>query len=127
MASKLSDELIIVPVSDTASSSSSNTKGGGNKKISETCDIEKFALKPPSVAKPPYTTYTPSRQLSIVLIVTIAGFFSPLCGAVYLPSLILFTKIFHTTGTVINATVSVYMVVFAIAPLFGAAASDYGG
>lgn len=63
----------------------------------------------------------------IVLIATAAGFFSPLCGSIYLPSLILFEKIFDANSKVINATVSVYMAFFAIAPLFGAALSDYGG
>ncbi|KAI1197630.1 major facilitator superfamily domain-containing protein [Nemania serpens] len=87
-------------------------------------DVEQAAPPPP---KEPYTAYTPSRQLFIVLIATLAGFFAPVCGAVYLPSLILFQDIFHTSSKVINATVSVYTAVFAVTPLFGAAASDYGG
>jgi hypothetical protein len=87
-------------------------------------DAEKAIAKP---IPPPYTAFTPARQTLIVLIATTAGFFSPLTGAVYLPSLILFEKVFNTTSTVINATITVYMAVFAVAPLFGAAASDYGG
>ncbi|KAH7372293.1 major facilitator superfamily domain-containing protein [Pyrenochaeta sp. MPI-SDFR-AT-0127] len=74
-----------------------------------------------------YTAFTPARQMFIVLIVTAAGFFSPLTGAVYLPSLILFEKIFKTSSVVINASVSVYWAVFGIAPMFGATLSDYGG
>lgn len=76
---------------------------------------------------PPYSAYTPARRRLILGIVTVAGFFGPLCGAVYLPSLVLFQDIFNTSATVINATVSVYMAVFAIAPMFGAVASDFGG
>jgi Na+/melibiose symporter-like transporter len=87
-------------------------------------DPEKVEQKP---TPPPYTAFTPNRQLFIVLIATAAGFFSPLTGAVYLPSLILFEKIFNTNSTVINATLTVYFTVFAVAPMFGAAASDYGG
>ncbi|TGJ79882.1 hypothetical protein E0Z10_g8895 [Xylaria hypoxylon] len=75
----------------------------------------------------PYTAYTPSRQMFIVLIVTLVGFFAPLCGAVYLPSLILFEDVFHVSSKVINATISVYMAIFAVTPLFGAPASDYIG
>lgn len=83
---------------------------------------------PPAPETPaPYTAYPASRQMFIVLIVTCAGFFAPLCGAVYLPSLLLFQGVFQTSADVINATVSVYMAVFAVTPLFGAAASDYGG
>jgi hypothetical protein len=44
-----------------------------------------------------------------------AGFFGPLTGAIYLPSLVLFEDIFKVSATAINATVSMYMVVFAIA------------
>ncbi|KAF2269135.1 MFS general substrate transporter [Lojkania enalia] len=77
--------------------------------------------------RPPYSAFTPARRRFILGVVTASGFFGPLCGAVYLPSLVLFEDVFDVSATVINATVSVYMAVFAIAPLFGAAASDYGG
>ncbi|EEP75702.1 conserved hypothetical protein [Uncinocarpus reesii 1704] len=108
---------------------------------------------PPSDPPAPYSAFSPARRRFIIGTVTAVGFFGPLCGAVYLPSLVLFQQIFHTTVTVINASVSVYMAVFAIAvrytldipcpfsqqgllvrskersltPLFGAAAADYGG
>ncbi|KAF2195186.1 MFS general substrate transporter [Zopfia rhizophila CBS 207.26] len=82
---------------------------------------------PPSPTPPPYSAFSPARRRFILGVITAAGFFGPLCGAVYLPSIVLFQDIFHTSATVINATVSVYMAVFAISPLFGAAASDYGG
>jgi len=87
-------------------------------------DIEKA---PTSDEIPLYSAFTLSRQWCIVLIVTAAGFFSPLTGAVYLPSLVLFETIFHTSSTVINASVSVYWAVFGVAPMFGATMSDYGG
>ncbi|KAI0465979.1 major facilitator superfamily domain-containing protein [Xylaria cf. heliscus] len=87
-------------------------------------DVEQVTPPPP---KEPYTAYTPSRQMFIVLIATLVGFFAPLCGAVYLPSLILFQDIFHVSSQVVNATVSVYQAIFAVTPLFGAAASDYAG
>ncbi|KAF2477701.1 MFS general substrate transporter [Lindgomyces ingoldianus] len=81
----------------------------------------------PPPSPPPYSAFSPARRRFILGVVTTAGFFGPLCGAVYLPSIVLFQDIFHTSATVINATVSVYMTIFAISPLFGAAASDYGG
>ncbi|EMD66481.1 hypothetical protein COCSADRAFT_112905 [Bipolaris sorokiniana ND90Pr] len=75
----------------------------------------------------PYSAFSLNRRRFILGVVTAAGFFGPLCGAVYLPSLRLFQKIFNASEAAINGTVSIYMVVFAIAPLFGAAASDVGG
>ncbi|KAL4955752.1 major facilitator superfamily domain-containing protein [Aspergillus filifer] len=76
---------------------------------------------------PPYSAFPERKKQFFLGIVTAAGFFGPLCGAVYLPSLILYEDIFNTSGAVINATVSVYMAVFAVAPLIGAAAADLGG
>jgi hypothetical protein len=87
-------------------------------------DIEEAPISDPI---PPYSAFSPSRQWCIVLIVTAAGFFSPLTGAVYLPSLVLFETVFNTSSTVINASVSVYWAVFGVAPMFGATLSDYGG
>jgi multidrug resistance protein len=93
--------------------------------VESACSVEQPTPPPPP--KEPYTAYTPSRQMFIVLIATLVGVFAPLCGSVYLPSLILFEDVFHTSSKVINATVSVYMAVFAVTPLFGAAASDHIG
>jgi Co/Zn/Cd efflux system component len=98
------------------------TRESSSVSVSPANDFKQVA--PP---KEPYTAYSQSRQLFIVLIATLAGFFAPLCGAVYLPSLVLFQDVFHTSRNVVNATVSVYMAFFAVTPLFGAAASDYGG
>ena len=47
--------------------------------------------------------------------VTAAGFFGPLSGAIYLPVLPILEDAFSVSASVINATVSVFMVVFAIA------------
>lgn len=105
-------------------SSKSTTKEVSPGTPTSNLDVEKA---PQPEVTPPYSAFSHSRQWCIVLIVTAAGFFSPLTGAVYLPSLILFEKIFNTTSVVINASVSVYWAVFGIAPMFGATLSDYGG
>lgn len=92
--------------------------------VTQQVDAEKA---PSSDITPPYSAFSHARQWSIILIVTAAGFFAPLTGAVYLPSLVLFESVFRTSSTVINASVSVYWAVFGIAPMFGATMSDYGG
>lgn len=68
-------------------------------------------LPPP----PPYSAFSLNRRRFMLSVVTAAGFFGPLTGAIYLPSLVLFEDIFKASATAINATVSMYMVVFAIA------------
>ncbi|KAF3010645.1 Dityrosine transporter 1 [Curvularia kusanoi] len=85
---------------------------------------DEVPLKP---QPPPYSAFSLNRRRFMLGVVTAAGFFGPLTGAIYLPSLVLFQDIFKVSATVMNATVSIYMVVFAIAPLFGAVASDVGG
>lgn len=80
-------------------------------------DKAEESLKKESVTevKPPYSAFSINRRRFILGIVTAAGFFGPLCGAVYLPSLRLFQTIFKTSETAVNGTVSMYMVVFAVA------------
>ncbi|OJD31397.1 major facilitator superfamily transporter [Diplodia corticola] len=80
-----------------------------------------------STLAPPYSAFSLATRRMILGLVTAAGFLGPLCGAIYLPSLPLFEDIFHTSTTGINASVTLYMVVFAIAPLFWAAAADHWG
>jgi hypothetical protein len=64
---------------------------------------------------PPYSAFSINRRRFILGVVTAAGFFGPLCGAIYLPSLHLFQTIFKTSETAVNGSVSMYMVVFAVA------------
>jgi hypothetical protein len=69
----------------------------------------------PSSPPPPYSAFSINRRRFILGVVTAAGFFGPLCGAIYLPSLRLFQKIFNVSEAAINGTVAMYMVVFAVA------------
>lgn len=62
---------------------------------------------------PAYTAIPAYRRTFILSIVTVAGFFGPLAGNIYLPALLVLEREFHVSSTVINATVSVFMVVFA--------------
>lgn len=73
---------------------------------------DEVPLKP---QPPPYSAFSLNRRRFMLGVVTAAGFFGPLTGAIYLPSLVLFQDIFKVSATVMNATVSIYMVVFAIA------------
>lgn len=69
----------------------------------------------PAIAKPPYCALAPARKRFILSIVTVAGFFGPLAGNIYLPALPILQQVFHVSTTAINATVSAFMVVFAFA------------
>ncbi|KAG5917769.1 hypothetical protein E4U42_007119 [Claviceps africana] len=76
---------------------------------------------------PPYCALSPSRRRFILTLVTLAGMVGPLSGAIYLPILPLLEREFNVGSTSINATVSVFMVTFAFAPLFWSSFADHGG
>lgn len=71
-------------------------------------DVEK---KPPK----PFTAFSPWRRRFILTVVTTAGCFGPLAGNIYLPALPILEKEFNASATMINVTVSVFMLTFAIA------------
>jgi hypothetical protein len=100
----------------------SNTKAltgdGQNKCSTPTTNVTtNVASKPgpPSGPRPPYTAFSLGRRRFILGIVTAAGFFGPLAGGIYLPALPTLEKAFNTSATTINATVSVFMGVLAVA------------
>lgn len=76
---------------------------------------------------PPYSAFPTQRRNLILLIVTLAGFLGPLSGNVYIPILPLMAETFKVSPTAINGTVSVFMAVFAVAPLMWASMADFGG
>ena len=75
----------------------------------------------------PYCGFSPARRRFIVAIVTAAGFLGPLAGGIYLPALPVLEDEFSVGSTAINATVSVFMALCAVAPLFWSAFADWKG
>ncbi|WYZ38794.1 hypothetical protein EsH8_III_000708 [Colletotrichum jinshuiense] len=85
-------------------------------------DPEKKAAAPPA-----YSAFSPWRKRFILIVVTVAGCFGPLAGNIYLPALPVLENEFHASATAINVTVSVFMLTFAIGPLFWASFADWKG
>lgn len=65
------------------------------------------------VPTPPYTAFSPWRRRFILGVITVAGFFGPLAGGIYLPALPVLEREFQASATAINITVSVFMLTFA--------------
>lgn len=72
-------------------------------------DPEKDPVTPP----PAYSAFSPWRRRFILTVITIAGFFGPLAGGIYLPALPVLENEFGASSTAINITVSVFMLTFA--------------
>lgn len=102
--------------------SSSSVASGKNTTKNETQGKEKDAEQ--TVA---YSGFTPARRKMIITLVTLAGFLGPLAGNVYIPILPLLKAEFHTTTTIINGTVAVFMAVFAVSTLIWAPFADFTG
>lgn len=107
-----------------ASPESQKTTEDTNLNSEQLCD-EKFQ----SIVKEglPYTCFTKSQVALIFGIVIYIGFLGPMAGNIYIPALPLLQTEFHVSETTINSTVSVFMAVFSVGPLFWGLFADLTG
>ncbi|EAQ88648.1 hypothetical protein CHGG_05267 [Chaetomium globosum CBS 148.51] len=83
--------------------------------------------KGPGGPPPPYSAFLLWRRRFILIIITVAGFFGPLAGGIYLPALPGLEHEFQASATAINISVSVFMLTFAFGPLFWSSFADWKG
>lgn len=76
---------------------------------------------------PSYSSFDRKKKALIIFIVTYVGFLGPVSGNIYIPILPILSEAFNVSISVINATVSVFMAVFAFAPILWASWADFGG
>lgn len=75
----------------------------------------------------PYSAFSGKQKWFIVTMASAAAFFSPLSGQIYFPVLPILTETYHISQTLINVSVTTYMVFQGLAPSFMATFSDAGG
>lgn len=75
----------------------------------------------------PYTCFTNRQVIMIFAIVIYIGFLGPMAGNIYIPALPLLQREFSVNDTAINSTVSVFMAVFSVGPLFWGMFADFAG
>ena len=75
----------------------------------------------------PYSIYTSREKWIIVSIVSIGGFFSPLTANIYFPAIPTIAAAFNKSISLINLSVTIYMVFQGVAPMFWGTLSDYKG
>lgn len=76
---------------------------------------------------PPYTCFSRKQVVLIFAIVIYIGFLGPMAGNIYIPALPLLQREFQVDSTTINSTVSVFMAVFSVGPLFWGMFADFAG
>lgn len=74
-----------------------------------------------------HTVFGKHQKYFIVLMVTLASFFSPLSGQIYFPVMPTLVQNYHLTTALINLTVTTYLVLQGLAPAFMGTFADAGG
>ncbi|KAI1171997.1 MFS general substrate transporter [Nemania sp. FL0916] len=74
-----------------------------------------------------YTIFTSAEKKALVFAAALGAFFSPLSAQIYFPALDALSRDLHVSITEINLTVTTYMIVQAIAPMFIGSLADSAG
>ncbi|OTA98285.1 hypothetical protein M426DRAFT_259339 [Hypoxylon sp. CI-4A] len=78
-------------------------------------------------AEPPYSVFTHREKASMILLVSFTAVISPLSGAIYLPALPSLAQELGVSTSLINLTVTTYLILQGVAPSFlGNFADVYG-
>ncbi|KAH7930390.1 MFS general substrate transporter [Leucogyrophana mollusca] len=75
----------------------------------------------------PYSIYSTREKWFIVAIASVAGIFSPLTANIYFPAIPTIANAFHKSVELINLTVTVYMVLQGVSPMFWGTLADRTG
>lgn len=76
---------------------------------------------------PPWSVFSTSQKRFIVFMVALAGFFSPLSANIYFPALNTLATDFHTTESIMNLTLTTYMIFQGLAPTIFGDLADMAG
>ncbi|TFY72788.1 hypothetical protein EVG20_g208 [Dentipellis fragilis] len=83
--------------------------------------------RPGEVKEKPYSVFTTGQKWFIVSMASLAGIFSPLTANIYFPAIPVMASQFHKSVELINLTVTVYMIMQGISPMFWGTLSDRWG
>ncbi|KAK4959815.1 hypothetical protein LTR10_002703 [Elasticomyces elasticus] len=88
-------------------------------------DLESLHTVPTN--SPPWSSFTSKQKRFIVLMVAVAGFFSPLSANIYFPALNTLSTDFHVTPAIMNLTLTSYMIFQGLAPTIFGDLADMAG
>ncbi|KAJ3733048.1 MFS general substrate transporter [Lentinula guzmanii] len=75
----------------------------------------------------PYSVYTSKEKWFIATLVSFAGIFSPLTANIYFPAIPTIAAAFHKSTELINLTVTMYMLLQGLSPMFFGSFADFHG
>ena len=85
------------------------------------------ALRPVDSLGPPHSIFSKNKKRYIVFMVSFAGFFSPLSTSTYFPALNAIAADYKVSNTLINLTLTSYMIFQGLAPTFFGDLADMAG
>ncbi|KAI8819265.1 major facilitator superfamily domain-containing protein [Fimicolochytrium jonesii] len=80
-----------------------------------------------TTAVEPYCAYSPTRRYCLLALVALAGALGPLAGNIYLPAMVPIGQSLNASASMINISVSIFMLMFAVAPLGWGSLADRTG
>lgn len=109
----------------------SSENQNGNDTVIPRSEVEKPAqlqrTDTSASAGPPFSVFTKSQKRFIVFMASWAGFFSPVSSSIYLPALNALAKDLNVSSTLINLTLTSYMIFQGLAPAFIGSLADSMG
>ncbi|MCJ1408132.1 hypothetical protein MMC19_002205 [Ptychographa xylographoides] len=99
---------------------------GNDQKIETQVDPATIELPSKEIVstEPPYSTFTTNTKKLIILTASLAAFFSPLTSQIYFPALNTISADLKVSNTLINLTVTTYMIFQGLAPTLVGGFSD---
>ncbi|KAK4144463.1 major facilitator superfamily domain-containing protein [Dichotomopilus funicola] len=130
----LTPETIDTPIFPNHPSSSAVGSSGDEKKVEdgqppERSNNEPAVLTDGAAAQPPppYSVFNIWEKRAIVFMVSVASFFSPVSANIYFPALNSLAEEYRVSTTLINLTITMYMIFQGLAPSFTGSLSDSVG
>jgi len=111
--SPLQEEYEDANVVPTASSCSSQ-----HTKDNEAGDTPRDVELARTTSGPPHTVFTKNKKRFIIFMAMMAGFFSPFSANIYFPALNVIAADLNVSNTLINLTLTTYMIFQGLAPTF---------
>lgn len=113
-ASPAQEEYEDAHINPPVSSSSSSQHTGNNEAGDTPRDVELGR----TISGPPYTVFSKNKKRFIIFMAMMAGFFSPFSANIYFPALNVIAADLHVTNTLVNLTLTTYMIFQGLAPTF---------
>lgn len=89
-----------------------------NQHHGETGDASRPVELLRTTSGPPYTVFSKNKKRFIILMATMAGFFSPFSANIYFPALNVIAADLHVTNALVNLTLTTYMIFQGLAPTY---------